>query len=440
VSRPTRIPSYRLHKPTNQAIVVIRGKMLYLGRYGSVESRAEYSRVIAEWLVRGHSAPTPSQQTTTAGSDLRVSELILAYWHHVESYYVKDGEPTTEVCVSRQVLKVVKEIYGHTLAKDFGPLSLKACQDAMVNRGWSRKSINRQAIRIRAMFKWAAAREMLPVAIHQALQTVEGLRKGRSAATERSPIGPVPDEIVEKTLAHLPAVPAAMVRLQRFTGMRPQEVVELRPTDIDMSDPSCWVYRPGRHKGEHHEKDRVVFVGPRAQEVLRPFLGLDISGYVFSPRRSEADRNAGRRAERKTPLYRSHVSHQAEKSKARSRRPLGDHYTVGTYRQAIHRACDKAFAHPALAKLADKDLDAVRRAELEAWCNAHQAELEAWSKVHRWHPHQLRHTAATAIRRRFGLEAAQACLGHSELGVTQLYAEKNLNAAREAMKAIGWSW
>jgi hypothetical protein len=48
VSRPTRVPSYRLHKPTNQAIVVIRGRMFYLGRYGSTESRAEYTRIIAE--------------------------------------------------------------------------------------------------------------------------------------------------------------------------------------------------------------------------------------------------------------------------------------------------------------------------------------------------------------------------------------------------------
>jgi len=58
-----------------------------------------------------------------------------------------------------------------------------------------------------------------------------------------------------------------MVRLQRLTGMRPQEVVELRSSDIDMRDPSCWAYRPYRHKGEHHEKDRTVFIGPKAQEV-----------------------------------------------------------------------------------------------------------------------------------------------------------------------------
>ena len=396
------VPKCRHYKPKDLAVVRIDGRDHYLGKYDSPESWEKYHRILAERAARGWGCVTPATKQEGKGpaDELTINELILAYWQHVETYYVKDGEPTTEVCVIRQVLKVVRELYGRTPAKDFGPLSMKACQDAMVGRGWSRKSINRQAIRIRAMFKWAASREILPVAIHQALQTVEGLRKGRSGAKERPPIGPVPDEIVEKTLAHLPAVPAAMVRLQRLTGMRPQEVVELRPTDIDMTDSSCWVYRPGRHKGEHHEKDRVVFIGPKAQEVLRPFLGLDISGFVFSPRRSEVERNLGRRSERKTPLYRSHVAHQGRKRTAQSRRTLGEHYTVGTYRQAIHRACDKA-------------------------------------AVPQWNPHALRHTAGTEIRGRFGLEAAQAVLGHSELRTTQIYGEKNLDAARRVMREIG---
>ena len=49
----------------------------------------------------------------------------------------------------------------------------------------------------------------------------------------------------------------------------------------------------------------------------------------------------------------------------------------------------------------------------------------AWRKAHRWHPNQLRHTAATEIRKRFGLEAAQVLLGHSRADVTQLYAERD---------------
>jgi integrase len=49
----------------------------------------------------------------------------------------------------------------------------------------------------------------------------------------------------------------------------------------------------------------------------------------------------------------------------------------------------------------------------------------------------LRHTAATLIRARFGLEAAQAVLGHARADVTQVYAERDLARAHAVAAAIG---
>ena len=46
---PVRTPSYRLHKPTGQAVVTLDGRDLYLGRHGSPESRTEYDRLVTEW-------------------------------------------------------------------------------------------------------------------------------------------------------------------------------------------------------------------------------------------------------------------------------------------------------------------------------------------------------------------------------------------------------
>lgn len=93
-----------------------------------------------------------------------------------------------------------------------------------------------------------------------------------------------------------------MVRVQRLTGMRPQEVVLMRAADIDMSDPTCWIYRPERHKSEHHEREREIFIGPRARELLRPYLDVAPTGYLFSPRRAEEQRRMNQRARRKSPL------------------------------------------------------------------------------------------------------------------------------------------
>jgi integrase len=57
--------------------------------------------------------------------------------------------------------------------------------------------------------------------------------------------------------------------------------------------------------------------------------------------------------------------------------------------------------------------------------------------VPRWHPNQLRHTAATAIRARLGLDAAQTVLGHAKADVTQVYAERDLTKARDVMAEMG---
>ena len=54
-----------------------------------------------------------------------------------------------------------------------------------------------------------------------------------------------------------------------------------------------------------------------------------------------------------------------------------------------------------------------------------------------WHPNQLRHNAATRLRREFGLDAARAVLGHSSPVVTEVYAELDAAKAAEAMEKIG---
>jgi len=78
------------------------------------------------------------------------------------------------------------------------------------------------------------------------------------------------------------------------------------------------------------------------------------------------------------------------------------------------------------------------RAEWKARLSADQRKaLRAWQKAHRFHPHQLRHTAATRIRRQFTLDAAQVILGHKQVSATQVYAEKNVEAARRVMAEVG---
>jgi hypothetical protein len=49
--KPGHVPSYRLHKPSGRARVIIDGEHIYLGLYGSPESHERYARLIAERAV-----------------------------------------------------------------------------------------------------------------------------------------------------------------------------------------------------------------------------------------------------------------------------------------------------------------------------------------------------------------------------------------------------
>jgi integrase len=432
-SKLTRIPTYRRHT-SGQARVTLNGKDHLLGPYGSKESREAYDRLIAEWLVNRGRAPTQAEEEQ---EPLSVNELILAYWKFAVEYYGFDANDRGDAYCLRDALRVVKALYGSTPALDFGPLALKACRWQMVEKSWSRNYANAQVDRVRRMFRWAAEEELLPGSVYDNLAKVTGLRKGKCKARESEKVRPVPQDVVDATLPFLHPMPRAMVELQRLTGMRPGEVCRLRGMDLEVSGP-VWVYRPGSdqapegdHKTAHHGHERAVLIGPRAQEILKPWLKTDLAAYLFSPKEAEALRNAARRQGRKSPMT---PSQAARKPKKNPKRRRGERYRVAAYRLAIYRACDRAFPPPApLAKREDETWKEWR-ARLTA---DDKAELRRWRKANRWHPHQLRHNAATVLRKEYGIEVAKIILGHATLNATQVYAERDLEKAREIVSKIG---
>ena len=54
-----------------------------------------------------------------------------------------------------------------------------------------------------------------------------------------------------------------------------------------------------------------------------------------------------------------------------------------------------------------------------------------------WHPNRLRHSAATSLRKAFGLEVARVILGHSSPAVTEVYAERDREQAASVMRQVG---
>ena len=110
------------------------------------------------------------------------------------------------------------------------------------------------------------------VSVHQALQGVEEIKAGRLAARDPEPIGPVSEEHVEMTLPLVSKQVTAMIRLQLLSGARPGEITSLRPCDVTITTDDVWVYRPESHKTEHHGRERRIYLGPKAQAIITPFL------------------------------------------------------------------------------------------------------------------------------------------------------------------------
>jgi integrase len=394
VSIPSlRTPAYRHHKPSGQAVVTLNGRDIYLGRHGTAESRAEYDRTIAEWLVGGRRLSLPDSPT---GSDLTVNEMLVAYLAFADSYYVKKGKPTSEAANIALAFRPLRRLYGHTIAKEFGPLALKAVRQALIDSGLCRNEVNRRVRIIVRAFKWAVGEEMIPPSVHHGLRAVSGLHRGRTDVRESEPVRPVPEAFVDAIRPHVARQVWAMVELQRLSGMRPGEAVSMRTIDLDTSG-RVWTYTPESHKTEHHGRERRIYLGPQAQAVLKPWLRPELGASLFSPGEAMEELRIERRRNRRTRMT---PSQRARTRRRRPRREPGERYTTESYRRAIAYGCK-------------------------------------WAGVPKWHPNQLRHNAATRLRREFGLDVARAVLGHSSPAVTEVYAELDGAKAAEAMERVG---
>src|SRR5262249_10204757 len=151
--------------------------------------------------------------------------------------------PTAEQDCIKAAIRPLRRLYGRMPAIAFGPVSLKAVRKAMVDSGLARRTINNHVGRIRRMFRWATAEELLPASVYQSLAALPGLQRGRTTARDPGPILPVNDDIIDATLLYLPSVVADMVRFQRLTGCRPSEVCMVRPGDVDTAN-KVWQYVP----------------------------------------------------------------------------------------------------------------------------------------------------------------------------------------------------
>lgn len=367
-----RIPKYRHHKASGRAVVEIAGKEIPLGPYDSPESHAKYRQVIASYVATG--GPPPE----AGGRDLltmraAVGRFRLAGLTHLDPRDRGHFGPILDSLIDQ---------FGDTPLTEFGPLRYASLRVTFVERGWSRKYVNKQCSRVKWFLRWCVSAELYPGSKLVEVREVPDLVAGRTEAPEREGVTAVPVAHVLATLPHLSRPARGLVLLQLHSGCRPGEAIAARRGEINTDGRAVlpngtikvlegvWVFQPGRHKNQWRGKPRYILIGTPGQSDLAEFLeGKADDDYLFPP-----DEVA------KTP------------------RP-GEAYLASSYGRAIARA----------AKLAG---------------------------VPHWHPYQLRHLVGSTIRDRHGEEHAKEALGHAHLSMTAHYTGVGLEKAAEAVRKL----
>ncbi len=182
-----RVPKYRRQKSKtgpDRAFVEIDSRRHYLGEYGSPDSRVKYAELV------GKPRPQSFERIT-------VNDVLVAFFDYAGEYYRdRTGELSVEYTHYRLAGGWLRRAAGSTAAADFGPKRLKSIRASMIKAGWTRKYINGQMQRIRNIFRHTVSEELIPTSVHDALNTVTGLRAGKSAAKESTRRQPVPIEDV----------------------------------------------------------------------------------------------------------------------------------------------------------------------------------------------------------------------------------------------------
>src|SRR5262245_14264176 len=123
--RKRTTPSLRRHKPSSQGVVTLNAKDRYLGRWHAdqkdppTEVRAEYDRVIMEWLASNRGLAQP---TKAADQGPTFEDLLAAFWEHAQQHYRHpDGKQTSELASYRDALRPLRHLYAKLPAREFTP-------------------------------------------------------------------------------------------------------------------------------------------------------------------------------------------------------------------------------------------------------------------------------------------------------------------------------
>jgi integrase len=260
------------------------------------------------------------------------------------------------------------------------------------------------------MFTWGVSREFFGAEVITRLESLGSLPRNRGGAKQNAKVRPVDWELAKQVIPHVSSTVGAMIQVHYLTGMRQDEVCRLSMDAIDRSAP-VWLYSLNKHKTDEYLEEKIVCIGPQAQEILRPFIDKYPTGYLFRPADTVAERTEQRRTR----------GRPAKRIKHGRPRKTNDHYTSHAYFNAIKNGFR--------LMLKAKGVKVGGRQKLTR-AIAKEGGLE-W-----WHPPQLRHARGRLTRRKYNAEASASQLGHG-LKVNEIYTGQAVELAMRVALETG---
>ncbi|MCB0358032.1 MAG: site-specific integrase [Bdellovibrionales bacterium] len=260
---------------------------------------------------------------------------------------------------------------------------------------YSAETYNKLLDRMKNFCKWLVKYRDLPFASYQAISLVDRARSGRNGVKVTKPVAPVLWSQVELLKPYMAPIAYDLFHLQYLGGMRPSEAIRFRFQDVEFASADAWIYSPPEHKKKKYGQVRTIFLGPRCQALLDPYMDLGSTRYLFPSDLVKLQEWQIREGKRVNDNLDRH----------------GSQGQLIENKEIVYRQLSRYVVH------------AVQRAK------------EAGVNVEVFAPNQLRHGRATEVRERYDSLEAAAVFIQDTTSVAAIYAEKSkafgLQIARE---------
>ncbi len=443
------VPKLCHRRDRNLAYITFRGKRIYLGTYGSLESSQRYAgslKIIEknekidpdtlqklvmnlrltpldadrdeQLLERLHKIETPRQKkrsreskdnelsfitggtpipTSTAAQSFVAEGVGNLFDAFIAEYEGRKRKNKADLQRRELVRDLIIKICPEATTDTFGPADMKRIRDYLLKQTVKRNGneepltanyISKLLGTVKTAFKWGVGEGFCEGGDYYRISLFKNVDAERTTARESSRHRTITEKEFQAVQKRVLPIYRDILTLLWNTGMRPSECCSMRWDEIKWNEQKrCWFYQPRVHKTSGRGKKRIIPLTDSEKELIDQYQ--NDGDYVFTPAQARIQQSEIRRANRKTKLFPSHLKRNEQRQTGKQLAVCGKHINPREFGKIIKRAVKAAKMAGELGK--------------------------------EWTPYDLRHTAITRFIIKLGHKPAQYLAGHSHSHTTDIY-------------------